>query len=143
MPDTVLLPPGGFSLAHWCLLAAALMPLACAYIAKAPGLRRGFGPEGFDNRNPRAWLANQTGLQARANAAQANSFEALPFFFCAVLVAWQLGVPATRVNGLALAFVLLRVAYIACYLLDRPSLRSLAWALGWMVTLLLFFAGYR
>lgn len=143
MPTTVILPPGGFSMAHWCLLVAALLPLACAYVAKAQGFKRGLGPGGFDNRDPRAWLARQTGYQARANAAQANSFESLPFFIGALVVSWQLGAPQAWVNGLAVAFVLLRIAYIACYLLDRATLRSLAWALGWVVNLLLFFSGYR
>ncbi len=87
MPTSVILPPGGFSIAHWCLLVAALLPLACAYIAKAPGMKHRPGQRGFDNHEPRAWLAQQTGYQARANAAQANSFECLPFFIGALLVA--------------------------------------------------------
>ena len=37
----------------------------------------------------------------------------------------------------------LRIAYIACYLQDRAMLRSMAWALGWVANLVLFFAGYR
>ena len=143
MPIPAILPPGGFSIAHWCLLLAALLPLACAYIAKAPGLKRGFGKQGFDNNDPRAWLARQTGYQARANAAQANSFESLPFFIGALVVSWQLGAPQAWVDGLAVAFVVLRMAYIACYLQDRATLRSVAWALGWVVNLLLFFTGYR
>lgn len=142
MPTSVVLPPGGFSLAHWCLLVAALLPLVCAYIAKAPGMKHRPGQRGFDNHDPRAWLAQQTG-QARANAAQANSFECLPFFIGALLVAWQLGAPAARVDGLAVAFVVLRIAYIAFYVMDRATLRSLAWALALVVNLLLFFAGYR
>lgn len=143
MPTSVILPPGGFSIAHWCLLVAALLPLACAYIAKAPGMKHRPGQRGFDNHEPRAWLAQQTGYQARANAAQANSFECLPFFIGALLVAWQLGAPSSRVDGLAVAFVVLRIAYIAFYVTDRATLRSLAWALALVVNLLLFFAGYR
>ena len=54
-------------IAFWCVLIAGLLPLACTYVAK-------FGPTSnsagrFDNHNPRAWLAQQTGLRARANAA--------------------------------------------------------------------------
>src|SRR5258708_38001670 len=74
--------------------------LACAYIAKAPGMKHRPGQRGFDNHEPRAWLAQQTGYQARANAAQANSFECLPFFIGALLVAWQLGDrKSTRLNS--------------------------------------------
>jgi uncharacterized MAPEG superfamily protein len=143
MPTSVIVPPGGFSIAPWCLLVAALLPLACAYIAKAPGFRRRAGQRGFDNHDPRAWLSQQTGYQARANAAQANSFECLPFFIGALVIAWQLGAPPARVDGLAVAFVLLRIAYIAFYVMDRATLRSLSWALALLMNLLLFFAGYH
>ena len=47
------------------VLVAGLMPMVCAGIAKA-------GAKGYDNHNPRAWLAKQEGYRARANAAQAN-----------------------------------------------------------------------
>lgn len=110
--------------AHWCLLAAALLPIACAWIAKAGafGLR--------DNAAPRAWAARQSGWRARALAAQANGFEALPLFVAAVLVAHQAQAPQGRVDTLALAFIAARLAYIACYLADRPTLRSTAWTIG-------------
>lgn len=110
--------------AHWCLLAAALLPIACAWIAKAGafGLR--------DNAAPRAWAARQAGWRARALAAQANGFEALPLFIAAVLVAHQAQAPQAWVDGLALAFVAARVAYVACYLADLASLRSIVWTLG-------------
>ena len=42
------------TLALWCLLVAALLPIACAGIAK-------WGFQGFDNNNPREWLARQQG----------------------------------------------------------------------------------
>lgn len=54
------------------ILVAGLTPLVCAGIAKA-------GAKSYDNRDPRAWMAQQTGYRARANAAQANSLEAFPF----------------------------------------------------------------
>lgn len=119
-----------FSLAHGCVLVAALLPIACAGIAKAGrlGLPRRDG--GYDNHDPRAWLARQNGYRARANAAQANSFEGLPFFIGAVALALQMGAPMVWVNGLALAYVLLRLVYIALYLLDWPWSRSVIWTLG-------------
>ena len=39
------------------------------------------------SRYPRRWLEQQQGFRARANAAQANGFEAFPFFAAAVIVA--------------------------------------------------------
>ena len=81
----------GFSLAYWCVLVAAFLPVVCAGIAKSGrfGVARSKG--GYDNQNPRDWLARQEDWRARANAAQANSFEALPFFIGAVVIAHQLG----------------------------------------------------
>ena len=92
----------------------------------------------FDNRNPRAWLAAQTGLRARADAAQGNSFEAFPLFAAAVLIAVLQHVSIATVNLLAAAFIVFRVAYIAAYVMDKPSLRSLLWAVGFVCCVALF-----
>ncbi len=81
------------TIAYWCVLVAAFLPMVCAYIAKSGGMGRSRDQGGFDNHDPRAWLQRQTGFQARANAAQANSFEALPFFIGAVVIAHQLHAP--------------------------------------------------
>ncbi|MDO5625878.1 MAG: MAPEG family protein [Pseudomonadota bacterium] len=131
-----------FTLAHWCILIAAMLPLACAWLAKAPGMGRPVGQGGFDNAHPREWLARQTGRQARANAAQANSFEGLPFFIGAVVVALQLGAPTAWLNALALAYVLLRVAFIAAYLANRHVLRSTLWLLALAVNVGILFIGW-
>ena len=120
-------------LAIFCILLAGLLPIVSAGIAKA-------GLKGYDNHNPREWLARQTGFRARANAAQANAWEAFPFFAAAVLSAQWLTVPQGRIDGLAVAFVVLRVIYLALYLADRASLRSVAWMLGWGVCVALFLA---
>jgi uncharacterized MAPEG superfamily protein len=128
------------NIAHVCMIVAALLPIVCAGIAKAG--RFGVPPSqgGYDNRNPRAWLAQQDGRRARANAAQANSFEALPVFFAGVLVAQQTGARPAVVDALAVAFVALRVAYIAAYLGNRDLLRSAVWMAGLGVSIALFFA---
>ena len=132
-----------FTVAYWCVLAAALLPLACAWLAKAPGFGKRRKDGGFDNNDPRGWLARQTDWQARANAAQANSFEALPFFIGAVIIAHQLGAPQGRVDILALLFVTLRVIYIAMYVAGLPTIRSAIWALALLVNIGILFSGYR
>jgi uncharacterized MAPEG superfamily protein len=88
-------------LAYWCVLVAALLPIgAPAWPSGAPfGKPRKEG--GYDNHDPRAWLARQTDWRARANAAQANSFEALPFFIGAVIIAHQLGARRRMLDILA------------------------------------------
>ena len=120
--------------AYWCVLVAALMPYFATSIAKAGGER-------FSNRNPRAWLDRQQGFRARANAAQANSFEAFPFFAAAVIVAHLTQAPQERIDALAVLFVLARVAYIVCYVADWHWARSVVWTMGIVATITLFVSG--
>jgi uncharacterized MAPEG superfamily protein len=124
-------PTHTFTLAHGCTLIAALLPIVCAGIAKA-GFKR------FDNNNPRDWLAAQDGFRRRANAAQGNSWEAFSIFAAAVLTAIQTGAPQDRVDALAVVFILARVAFIACYVADRASVRTLTWTVGLVASLALF-----
>ena len=72
--------PAHFTIAYWCVLIAALLPIVCAGIAKSGLMRTAPAKGGYDNNDPRAWLARQTDWRGRANAAQANTFEAVPFF---------------------------------------------------------------
>lgn len=132
-----------FTVAYWCVLIAALLPLACAWLAKSPGFGKPRREGGFDNREPRAWLARQNGWQARANAAQANSFEALPFFIGAVIIAHQLGAGQTKLDILALLFVTLRVIYVAMYVAGLPTVRSAIWGAALLVNIAILFLGYR
>ena len=132
-----------FTVAYWCVLIAALLPLACAWLAKAPGFGKPRSQGGFDNNEPRAWLARQQGWAARANAAQANSFEALPFFIGAVIIAHQLGAPQTRLDILAVLFVTLRVIYIAMYVAGLGTVRSAIWTLAFLANLAIFLSALR
>jgi len=119
------------TIAFACILLMGILPIVCAGIAK-----KGF--EGYDNSHPREWLAKQNGFRARANAAQANTFESLPLFFAAVIIASFTHAPQGRVDFLALTFVIARCLYVLCYLADWPTLRTVVWALGFMSVLALF-----
>jgi uncharacterized MAPEG superfamily protein len=132
-----------FTVAYWCVLAAALLPMACAWLAKSQGIGKPRRQGGFDNHDPRGWLSPQTDWQARANAAQANSFEALPLFIGAVIIAHQLGAPQTRLDILAVLFVTLRAIYIAMYVADLATIRSLIWTLAFLANIGILFSGYR
>lgn len=134
---------GRFTVAYWCVLIAVLLPIACAWLAKYQGVGKPRSQGGFDNDDPRAWLARQEGWKARANAAQANSFEALPFFIGAVIIAHQLGAPQTRLDILALLFVTLRVLYIVMYVAGLGTLRSVFWALALLVNVGIFLSGWH
>ena len=132
-----------FTVAYWCVLVAVLLPYACAWLAKSRGFGKPRSQGGFDNDAPREWLARQQGWQARANAAQANSFEALPFFIGAVIIAHQLGAPQTRVDILALLFVTLRIIYIAMYVAGLGTTRSIVWAVALLANVGIFLSGLR
>lgn len=120
--------------AYWCVLIAALMPYLATSIAKAGGER-------YNNRNPRGWLDRQVGLPARANAAQANGFEAFPFFAAAVIVAHLTQAPQDRIDALALIFIGARAVYLVCYLADWHWARSVVWLIGFVSTIILFVSG--
>ena len=121
------------NVAFSCVLIAGLLPYVCAMAAK-------WGFQNFDNHNPREWLAQQTGFRARANAAQANSFEAFAFFAAGVIIANLAQVDAARIDVYAVVFVVARVGFIACYLADKASLRSLCWLVGLLSVVGLFAA---
>jgi uncharacterized MAPEG superfamily protein len=113
------------------ILVAGVMPWVCAGIAKA-------GQRNYDNHNPREWLARQSGYRARANAAQANCFEAFPLYAVGVLMAMLADVEMDQVELCAGIFIVARVAYVACYLMDKDKMRSLAWFVGVVSTVALY-----
>ena len=120
------------TIAFACVLFMGLLPYVAAGIAK-----KGF--EGYDNGQPRAWLAKQTGFRARANAAQANLFESLPLFFAAVIIASLMHAPQARLDLLALGFVISRIVYLICYVGDWPTIRSIVWSCGITCVVAIFF----
>ncbi|MGN6389714.1 MAG: MAPEG family protein [Burkholderiaceae bacterium] len=118
-------------LAAWCILIAGVLPIATVAVAK-------WGSRDYDNAAPRAWLDKQSGLRRRADYAHRNHFEAFPFFAAAVLLAQQLHAPQSRIDALAALFIVARLVYTWCYLGNRPSLRSLAWLVGYAAVIALF-----
>lgn len=137
------MPYAHFTIAYWCVLVAALLPIVCAGIAKSGMFGKPRKEGGYDNHDPRQWLARQTDWRARANAAQANSFEAFPFFAAAVIIAHQLGAHQARLDILAFVFVVLRIAYIMMYVSGQANVRSLVWMLAFAANIGILFAGYR
>jgi uncharacterized MAPEG superfamily protein len=121
------------TIAFWCVLVAGFLPYFGTLTAK-------IGGERFDNSNPRDWLDAQSGFRKRANAAQHNSFEAFPFFAAAVIIAHVAGAPQGRIDLFAVVFILARLFYIAFYVADVATLRSLAWFVGLGSVVALFLA---
>ena len=130
----------GLTMAYWAVLVAALLPIFCAGLAKWGMFAKPRRAGGFDNHNPRAWLASQQSWRARANAAQANSFEALPFFIGAVIIAHQLGASQLRLDVLAFLYIVLRLLYIMMYVADLATVRSLVWLLALVANIAILFA---
>ena len=119
------------TIAYWCVLAAGLLPYLLTGIAK-------FRAGRYNNRDPRNWQSRLTGLPQRAHAAHLNSFEALPLFAAGVIIAHATGAEQARIDHLALAFIVLRIAYAVCYLADQAPLRSLIWLLAFACNIALF-----
>lgn len=118
----------------WLLLIAALLPFFAAISAKARG-------KGYNNDDPRAWLARQQGWRARANAAQANSFEALPFFFAAVMFALINEAPIGYLTNLMGAWIVVRLLFLGMYLSGLGSLRTLVWFVAFGLNIAILLAG--
>ncbi len=123
-----------FTPAFWILLVAFFLPVLCAGIAKA-------GRKDYDNVNPRAWEGALEGHRQRAIAAMNNTFEALPFFAAAVIVAHLTQAPQAQLDLLAGVWLALRLVYVGLYVANLAALRSLVWLGAVVVTVWMFLLG--
>ena len=114
------------------ILIACLLPYVFSLIARISS--------GYNSKihgNPRDHVNNATGLAARANAVQKNSFEGLPLFLVSVLIADYLVVPDQIIIRLGIAYIIFRLIYGLCYLMAWNSLRSISWMLGMLCPIIL------
>ncbi|AWD69891.1 MAPEG family protein [Acinetobacter schindleri] len=107
------------------ILAACLLPYVFTMIAKKAG-----GFKAKDNQNPRDFLEQSTGVAKRANAVQQNSFESLPLFIAAVLMAEYLVMPQSLIMTFGIGYLIFLVLYGICYLANWATLRSIMWLLS-------------
>lgn len=119
------------ALAFWCVLFAAVLPILCAGAAKA-------GAADFDNAKPREWQGRLEGWRARMQSAQQNGWEAFPTFGVAVLVGVTQGGPRGTIDLLAALWVAARLAYVAAYAGDRPTLRSACFTIALLTAIAIF-----
>jgi uncharacterized MAPEG superfamily protein len=110
------------TLAYWCILVAALLPYFTIAASKV-------SPD-FDNNKPREWEERLEGWRKRLYWAHQNAFEAFPPFAAGVIVAHLAGAPQGRIDTLAVAFIVARVAYAYCYYADLAGPRSIVWIAG-------------
>ncbi|KAA8732147.1 MAPEG family protein [Acinetobacter qingfengensis] len=120
------------------ILAACLLPYIFAFIAR---LRSGY--KRHLHGSPREYLATQTGLVARANAVQQNSFEGLPLFIAAMLMADYLVVPDYFSIMLGSVYILLRILYGISYLCNAHLIRSILWVLATLCPIILLWMCIR
>jgi uncharacterized MAPEG superfamily protein len=121
------------TIAEWCVFGTLILYLLTIAPIKWIGFRR------FDNANPRDPAFYDDPIRSRALGAHQNGIETFPFFAIAVLLAEFRGGPQRFVNELAVLFLIVRIAYVFTYLGNRPTLRSILWAVGFVINIAIFF----
>lgn len=125
------------SVAEWCLFGAVILYL----VTLAP--TKGLAPREFDNANPRDPAFYEHPVRKRALGAHINGIETFPFFAAAVLLAEFRQAPQQWIDLLAVAFLLTRVAFVAAYVGDKPTFRTVLWNAAMAFNVGLFFlSGY-
>lgn len=119
----------------WCLMIVVFIPIVLAWVGGYYRTQQ-FGT--LDNKTPRDQAARLEGAGARAAAAQANAWEALPMFTAAVLVAHLSGVPPETAAPFAIGFVVTRILHAAFYLADLDKARSAVFIAGMGCLVMLF-----
>ena len=121
------------TVAEWCVFGTLMLSLLTIVAAKWVGGRQ------FDNANPRDPDFYRDPIRARALGAHQNGLEVFPFFAAAVLLAeFRIG-PLRLIDELAVLFLIVRIAYVFTYIGNRPTLRSILWALGFAINIAIFF----
>ena len=109
------------TVAEWCIFGAVLLYLLTLAPVKALGRRE------FRNAAPRDPRFYAEPMRARALGAHLNGIETFPFFAAAILLAEFRAVPQNAVDLLAMAFLVVRIAYVLAYVGDKPTLRTILW----------------
>jgi uncharacterized MAPEG superfamily protein len=117
-------------LAYWCVLIAALLPLAIVILAKAGS--------GGDNHHPRDSAERLAPRARRAYAAHLNAYENFPFFAAAVIIAKTQGAQLGTLNALAAIYIVLRITHAALYIGDYATPRSVVFGVAWLVNIAIF-----
>ncbi len=115
-----------------CVLLAMLQPFVLSVLARSSTRRDDYLP------SPREYNETLSGWHKRAHFAQLNAFEAFPPFAASVALSWLAGVPPTRINLLAVLFVVFRTGHAAFYLADKPALRSQSWKMAMVAVVVLY-----
>ena len=126
------------TIAFTCVLIAIVLPQIWGALAKKNLIKDGT----YDNNASRAQLAHLQGASQRAKWAEQNSYETLPAFIAAVIIAHLAGASQGVMDLLAVVYVVTRVLYGICYLRDWASARSLVWLVSFLAIIGLFVVAY-
>jgi uncharacterized MAPEG superfamily protein len=121
------------TIAEDCLFAAVLLYLLTLAPVKALGHRE------FDNANPRNPKFYRSPMRALVLGAHNNGIETFPFFAAAVLLAEFRAAPQAWVDGLAVGFLGVRLAYVWAYVSRRSTFRTILWSVGFAMNVAIFF----
>jgi uncharacterized MAPEG superfamily protein len=121
------------TIAEWMIFAAVILYLLTVAPVKAVGHRN------FDNSNPRDPAFYKAGMAMRALGAHINGIETFPFFAAAVLLAEFRDCSQPWIDLFAVTFVGVRLLFVAAYLGNWPTTRTLLWNLGFFVNAAIFF----
>lgn len=116
-------------IAYWCVLVAALMPLALAAYAKSSSR---------DNHAPRDAADKLSGAKRRAYAAHQNAYENFPFFAVAVIAALAYDAPQRPLDILAVLYIIMRILHALLYIKDIAPARSLVYLGGLLCNIAIF-----
>jgi uncharacterized MAPEG superfamily protein len=121
------------TLAEWCLFGAIVLALLTLAPVKPLAGRE------FDNANPRDPSFYEKPVRRRALGAHINGLETFPFFAVSILLAEFRHSPQSWIDGLAIAFLLTRLCFVAAYIGDRATLRTTLWNAAMAFNLGIFF----
>jgi len=125
------------TIAEWCLFGAVILYLVTLAPAKA------LAPQQFNNAVPRDPAFYEHPVRKRALGAHINGIETYPFYATAVLLAEFRAAPQEWVDGLAVAFLVTRLIFVAAYVGDKPTARTVLWNAAFAFNIGIFFlSGY-
>lgn len=119
------------------IFAVAMIFLASLAPYVAVTLARRQAEAIYDNNTPRLAIEKLGGWRQRLEWAHRNNFEAFPPFAAAMILAMMQHVPWIWVDSLGAVFVAARIVHNLMYALDRPTLRSFFWTVGYAAVLAL------
>ena len=123
------------TIAFYSLVFCMFIPV---YLA---GVSKSHSDVKYNNESPRNHISSLSGKAKSAHSAEQNCYESFPAFFAAIIAAHWMGNDQLIIDSLAIIFLVSRVLHAGFYLTNKGTLRSVAYTVGFISTIALFFAG--